>query len=74
MPKARDFGSIKYPDNPRLTAQYLNDAFESEDRSVITNAIGKLARARGMAFVAKQARVILASRALSIRDLIARPS
>jgi probable addiction module antidote protein len=51
--EARIFDPAAYLDDDAAIAVYLNDAFESGDAAFITDAIGVVARARGMTQVAK---------------------
>lgn len=51
------FDPAKYIDTPEAQAELLADAFESGDAAYITNALGVVARARGMGAVAKDAGV-----------------
>jgi probable addiction module antidote protein len=55
--KAKAFDAAKYIDSPDAVAAYLRDAFETGDADFIAQAIGTMARARGMSNVAKQAGV-----------------
>lgn len=53
--KTRPFDPAKYLGTPEAIAAYLDDAFESGDAKVIADALGVVARASGMAQVAKSA-------------------
>jgi probable addiction module antidote protein len=55
MAKAEPFDAAEYLDSPEMIAAYLNEAFESEDASAITVAIGTVAHARGKSAVAEKA-------------------
>ena len=54
MAKTRPFDAAEYLDGPGSIAAYLSEAFETNDVSFITEAIGTAARARGMAAVARE--------------------
>ncbi|MCG6206801.1 putative addiction module antidote protein [Rhodopseudomonas sp. HC1] len=47
------FDAADYLDSPETIAEYLTEAFESEDPVLITKAIGTVARAKGMTGVAE---------------------
>ncbi|MBR0777010.1 putative addiction module antidote protein [Bradyrhizobium diazoefficiens] len=53
MAKTRPFDAAAYLDSPEAIAAYLSEAFETNDPSFITEAIGTVARARGMSALAK---------------------
>lgn len=53
--KTRKFDPAKYLATPEAIAAFLEDAFESGDATVIAEALGVVARASGMAQVAKEA-------------------
>jgi probable addiction module antidote protein len=55
MAEAKPFDAAEYLDSPEMIAAYLNEAFASEDASVIAVAIGAVARARGMRAAAEKA-------------------
>ncbi len=55
MAKTTMFDAADYLDTPEVIAEFLNEAFETNDAAVITKAIGAVARARGMTEVARQA-------------------
>jgi probable addiction module antidote protein len=55
MAKTRPFDAAEYLDTPEAIAAYLTEAFETNDAAFITDAIGTVARARGMSSVAKEA-------------------
>lgn len=57
MTKTTPFDAAKYIDTPEAQAELLADAFESGDASYITNALGVVARARGMTNTAREAGV-----------------
>jgi putative addiction module killer protein len=45
MPKTRVFDAAKYLDSPEMIAEYLTEAFETDDEVFIAKAIGIVARA-----------------------------
>lgn len=51
------FDPARYLANPEAQAELLSDAFESGDARYIANALGVVARARGMSQVARNAGV-----------------
>jgi probable addiction module antidote protein len=51
------FDAAKYLDTPESQAELITDALESGDTAYIAQAIGVVARARGMTAVAKDAGV-----------------
>ncbi|UVK43281.1 putative addiction module antidote protein [Mesorhizobium sp. AR07] len=51
------FDAAEYLDTPEAQAELLADAFASGDTGYIANALGIVARARGMTSVAKEAGV-----------------
>jgi len=53
--KTKPFDAAKYFDTPAAQAELLNDALAEGDASYIANAIGIIARARGMSQLAKDA-------------------
>ena len=55
--KTRPYDSARYLDTPEARAAYLTEAFETEDASFIAQALGTVARARGMSGVARDAGV-----------------
>jgi probable addiction module antidote protein len=55
--ETKPFDAAQYIDTPEAQAELLADAFESGDAAYITNALGVVARARGMTGVAKEAGV-----------------
>jgi probable addiction module antidote protein len=55
MAKTRPFDAAEYLDSPETIAAYLSEAFETNDPAFITDAIGTVARARGMTSVANEA-------------------
>lgn len=55
--KTIPFDPADYLDDPHSQAELLSDAFESGDAAYIANALGVVARARGMTVVAKDAGV-----------------
>jgi len=48
MPKTRVFDAAEYLDSPEMIAEYLTEAFETDDEVFIANAIGTVARAQGV--------------------------
>ncbi|MGB7075599.1 MAG: addiction module antidote protein [Xanthobacteraceae bacterium] len=57
MAKAQDFDAAEYLDSPEAIAAYLSEAFETGDDSVIAQALGAVARVKGMKTVAADAGV-----------------
>jgi probable addiction module antidote protein len=55
MAKTRPFDAAEYLDSPEAIAAYLSEAFETNNPGFITEAIGTVARARGMTSVANEA-------------------
>jgi probable addiction module antidote protein len=55
--KTRVFDAAEYLDSPEMIAEYLTEAFETDDEVFITKAIGTVARAQGMGAVAEAAGV-----------------
>jgi probable addiction module antidote protein len=55
--KTARFKATKYLDSPQAVADYLSEAFETGDDDFIAQAIGTVARARGMSGVARDAGV-----------------
>ncbi|MGO3930697.1 addiction module antidote protein [Rhodopseudomonas pseudopalustris] len=53
MVRTTTFDAADYLDSPEMIAEYLTEAFESEDPALITKAIGTVARAKGMSIVAE---------------------
>ena len=54
MAKARDFDVAEYLDSPEAIAAYLSEAFETGDDSLIAQALGAVARLKGMKAVAEE--------------------
>jgi probable addiction module antidote protein len=54
MVKVSKFDVAEYLDSPEVIAAYLTGAFAAEDQAFIMMAIGDVARAKGMARVAKE--------------------
>jgi probable addiction module antidote protein len=52
MAKATKFDAADYLDNPDVIAEYLSEAFLTGDEKFIADAMGNVARAKGMASVA----------------------
>lgn len=55
MAKAKIFDAAEFLDSPEMIAAYLTEAFESDDPSAITMAIGAVARSHGMTAIAEKA-------------------
>jgi probable addiction module antidote protein len=53
--KTTPFDPADYLDDSESIAAYLSDALESEDPAFVTDALGVVARARGMSEVAREA-------------------
>jgi probable addiction module antidote protein len=53
--KTRPFDAAEYLDSPEMIAEYLTEAFETDDAAFIAKAIGTVARAQGMGAVAESA-------------------
>jgi probable addiction module antidote protein len=66
-PKTKPFDPAEYLGDNESVAAYMNEALGSEDPAFIVDALGVVARARGMSEVARQAGISRASlyRALS---------
>ena len=54
MVKVTTFDAAEYLESAEDVANYLTEAFETGDASFIAHAIGTVARAQGMAAIAKQ--------------------
>jgi probable addiction module antidote protein len=54
MAKTQKFDVAEYLDSPKAIADYLSEAFETGDGKFIAQALGNVARARGMSGVAKE--------------------
>lgn len=52
--KTTPFDAALYLDTPEAQADLLNDALETGDAAYIANALGVIARARGMTQVARE--------------------
>lgn len=52
-----DFDPAAYLDDDQAIAAYLSDAFETQDVAFISDAIGVVARAKGMKQIAQEAGV-----------------
>ena len=57
MAKAKEFDVAEYLDTPEAIAAYLSEAFQTSDDDLIAQAIGTVARVKGMRNVAKDAGV-----------------
>lgn len=55
--KTKPFDAAQYLDDAESQIELLSDAFESGDAAYITQALGVIARARGMTHVAREAGV-----------------
>jgi probable addiction module antidote protein len=55
--KTKPFDPAKYLDDSESIAAYMSDALESEDPAFVADALGIVARARGMSEVAREAGV-----------------
>ncbi|MHB8304087.1 MAG: addiction module antidote protein [Acidobacteriaceae bacterium] len=55
--KTKPFDPAEYLDNDEAIATYMTDALETGDPSFVADALGVVARARGMSEVARQASV-----------------
>lgn len=55
--KTKPFDAAEYLDDAESQAELLADAFETGDAGYIANALGVVARARGMTHVAREAGV-----------------
>lgn len=51
------FDAARYLDNEKAIAAYLTDILEANDAALLASALGDIARARGMADIAKKAGV-----------------
>lgn len=55
--KTKPFDPAEYLNDSESIAAYLSDALESEDTAFVADALGVVARARGMSEVAREAGV-----------------
>lgn len=55
--KTKPFDPAAYLDDRESIAAYLSDALESEDPAFVADALGVVARARGMSEIAREAGV-----------------
>ena len=53
MAKATKFHAVDYLDNPDIIAEYLSEAFLTGNEKLAADALGNVARAKGMSAVAK---------------------
>ena len=53
MAKATKFDAADYLDSPEVIAEYLSEAFLTGDEKFAADALGNVARAKGMAGIAK---------------------
>jgi probable addiction module antidote protein len=53
MVKTTDFDAASYLDSEEMIAEYLNQALASGDTDLLLSAIGDVAKARGMAQIAR---------------------
>ena len=54
MAKASKFDAADYLKTPEAIADYLSEAFETGDETFIAEALGTVARAKGMADIANE--------------------
>src|SRR5579871_4623390 len=54
MAKTKPFDAASYLDGREAIAAYLSEAFETHDAGFVTEALGTVARARGMSAIAKE--------------------
>jgi probable addiction module antidote protein len=54
MAKVRDFDVAEYLDSPKAIAAYLSEAFETGDDALIAQALGTVARVKGMKDIANE--------------------
>lgn len=54
MAKASKFDAADYLKSPQAIADYLSEAFETGDETFIAEALGTVARAKGMAGIASE--------------------
>lgn len=54
MAKAKDFEVAEHLDSPDAIAAYLSEAFETGDGALIAQAIGTVARVKGMSTVTRE--------------------
>jgi probable addiction module antidote protein len=54
MAKTRVFDAATYLDSRETIAAYLSEAFGTRDPAFVTEALGTVARARGMAAIARE--------------------
>jgi probable addiction module antidote protein len=52
--KDREFGSVDYRDTPAVIAAYLDEVFAKGDEARIAQALGVIARSKGMTRIAKE--------------------
>lgn len=55
--KTRPYDAVEYLKSAEDMAAYLEAALEDGDPTVVVNALGNIARARGMSLVARRARL-----------------
>jgi probable addiction module antidote protein len=55
--KTKPFDPAEYLDTPKAIAAYLTDALETGDPAFVADALGVIARARGMSEIAREAGV-----------------
>lgn len=55
--KTKPFDPAEYLDSPNAIAAYLTEALETGDSAFVADALGVIARARGMSEVAREAGV-----------------
>ena len=54
MAKTKGFDVEKYAGNPRMIAQYLNEALATDDLAFITRAVGEIIRAQNVMALSKE--------------------
>jgi probable addiction module antidote protein len=55
MPGGRHFDAVKYRDDPKAIAGYLNEALSTKDPYLVTRAIGTMVRCQGMTRFSRKA-------------------
>jgi probable addiction module antidote protein len=54
MAKTKGFDAEKYAGNPKMIAQYLNEALATDDLAFITRAVGVIIRAQNVVALSKE--------------------
>jgi probable addiction module antidote protein len=62
------FDADKYRNQPKMMAEYLNDAFGTRDSAIIAMAIGDMARVHGMSELSRESGIALSCLYKSRRD------